>query len=90
MKKTLQQYRFENDNINLFVNECCELIGDDVGTQTKILYEAYHQWCKSSGYFPLGKGNFNKQLAIMLNLDKKRIKGEPCDRWVGISLLNDF
>lgn len=88
MKNAMQRYRLENDNVAKFIEECC-VLGEDESFMTKPLYESYVAWSKDSGYYALGKGNFHKRLEADFALTKKRIKGETCERWIGVSLRLD-
>ena len=82
--KMLDQYRLENDNVLRFVDECCVLDADET-CMTKNLFARYQDWCKESNYKSLGKGNFHKRLEARFKFEKKRVKGETCERWVGIT-----
>ncbi|ARU62306.1 hypothetical protein CBW65_15885 [Tumebacillus avium] len=85
IKRAMQRYRLENDNVAMFVAERC-LLGENETYPTKSMYEAYKKWSSDSGYRALGKGNFFKRLETDFGLSKIRIKGESCERWQGASL----
>ena len=85
VRKMLDQYRLENDNVLRFVDECC-VLEEGKTCLTTDLFTSYQKWCKESGYKPFGKVNFHKRLDERFKFAKTRVKGETCLRWVGITL----
>jgi P4 family phage/plasmid primase-like protien len=83
--KAVAKYRATNDNIMLFVEEYC-VLGENRSCPTKDLYDAYKNWCLESGLHHCGKPTFNKRLAEIYKIERKRIHGESCERWFGIDL----
>ena len=52
--------RKERDTLELFISECCVLEPGTTGS--RILYQAYNQWCRESGIAPLSAPNFRKSM----------------------------
>jgi phage/plasmid-associated DNA primase len=73
------------DNIAPFVDECCEL-EEGLTCETKKLYSIYSDWRKEAGLKPYGRTNFNKRIESAYKIYKKRLKGDTCERWIGITV----
>jgi putative DNA primase/helicase len=61
MEKEINEYRRQNNNVLLFVEEECNVC-PDVTVSKNRLYSLYNQWADSNGYRPLSKVNFGKEL----------------------------
>lgn len=59
-ERALQQYKLEADNVMLFAQEMLE--PSATVTKGSDIFDAYKNFCNSSGLFPLGKGVFYKHL----------------------------
>lgn len=57
MKKEIEEYRKENNNVMTFVDEDCTLETSAIISK-QTLYNAYVEWCKANGYKELGKLKF--------------------------------
>lgn len=83
MRIEIEEYRRQNNNILLFVEEECsihwefEISKDD-------LYRHYQEWCTQNGYKALSKGKFGKELSKQYqgSIDERRTARERI--WVGI------
>lgn len=72
VKEALASYIKEEDNIQLFLDECCELDESKKITIT-VLYRLYDFWCKENGYGkPMTRKKFIEKLANK-GYNKKRI-----------------
>jgi len=59
--REIQQYRRQNNNLIIFVEEECNL--DQYNEISKdVLYRAYSEWCSQNGYYALSKIHFGKDL----------------------------
>lgn len=64
-RAALEAYRKESNSVLMFVEEYNLQPGTDSTadrTALKDLYNAYNWYCRQSGYFPMGKSTFNKQM----------------------------
>ena len=64
-RAALERYRKESNSVLMFIEEYSlepgiGAPGDRVRLQ--LIYEEYTRYCKGSGYYPLNKSNFNKQM----------------------------
>lgn len=59
-----EEYRRENDTIQLFVDECC-IVDTDKKVRAAQLYTAYAKWCKSNGFNTENSTNFGKHLTVL-------------------------
>jgi putative DNA primase/helicase len=55
------KYREEEDQVRLFINECC-IVHKDAKVKASRLYEAYAAWCKAGNLYTLNNTNFGLQL----------------------------
>jgi P4 family phage/plasmid primase-like protien len=85
ISRAVEQYRNGNDKVALFVKECCS-VAESESCLSKVLYDAFKNWCEASGLKPFGKPTFNKNLENKFGVSKKRRKGDSCERWFGIGL----
>ena len=61
IKAEIDEYRRENNNIMVFIDEECKL--DPQASLTKqSLYDAYSKWCKENGYKSVSKKRFGIEL----------------------------
>ncbi|MDD5679932.1 MAG: phage/plasmid primase, P4 family [Candidatus Omnitrophica bacterium] len=86
MQSLIDEYRRDNNNVMVFAEECCSF-DDSTCHETKDdVYRTYAEYCKESGYRPLGKGRFGTEFAKHYNLRKDdRHDGERI--WTGVKLL---
>ena len=61
IQKATGDYRGESDTVHQFVNDCCNRF---IGSKTPMLdlYDAYKDWCSSSGVEPLSNVSLGKEL----------------------------
>lgn len=80
-------YREQNDNIVLFLEECCVAVEkvDEKGhyqkTQSRPMYDKYLEWCKRHRSNPLNIKAFAADLQ-QKGFEKKPIDGREC--WIGL------
>lgn len=87
MQKEISEYRKENNNVILFVEELCSL-GPKFFAVKEILYKGYAIWCDLSGYKALGMIKFGKELAKHYKLSKDDRMTDGIRIWRGIQLTN--
>jgi len=90
MRQEISEYRSENNNVLLFVEEECELHPDHTLSKAD-LYEQYISWCQRNGHRGLSHTKFGKELRKQYRQiqDIRDNKGNKA--WAGIafsSLLN--
>lgn len=56
-----QEYRQESDNVNEFIEECCD-VGAQFQVPVKTLYTAYVRWCEQNTYRPMSKRTMSDYL----------------------------
>jgi len=61
MKNEIEEYKKDNNNIMLFVEDQCEL-GVDFEVSKDDLYKFYSDWCRNNNYLPSAKKKFGKEL----------------------------
>jgi len=87
MQSIKDEYRKENNNVIIFVEERCVLdVQDDVNKDD--LYQTYHDWCFESGYRPLGKITFGRELIRQYSAVNKG-RSSLARTWKGIRLRKD-
>lgn len=85
MQAETDEYKRENNNVVLFVEEKCTLKEEYYNCSISGIYKAYVDWCKENGCFPLAKIKFGKELKRRFNVkSKKGTDGEMT--WLGICL----
>jgi putative DNA primase/helicase len=85
----LAKYRKDSDPVQLFAEECLELI-DGRGMPPAEIYRSYQDWNRQNGFSPMNKVRFGKRLAELLGDDKKHRSGGK-DYWlVRINPNNDY
>lgn len=62
MEGLIREYRRENNNVLVFVDEACGL-DPNAETEKNTLYEAYKRYCQDNGYKSLSKKKFGMELA---------------------------
>lgn len=67
MAKEVAEYRRDNNNVILFVEENCSL-SKDAKIAISILYTTYREWCRTNGYCPLSVIHFTKELRRQYSL----------------------
>lgn len=77
--EALQQYKAESDPVGIFCTECLAKVDTGDGLQPATIYAGYRNWSIKSGYKPVHKGNFGKQLSER-GFIKKRSGGK--DYWL--------
>ena len=81
------EYRKENNNVMIFVEEIC-VIDANSEVRKDDLYQAYHEWCFDSGYKPLRKIAFGKEIQRQYEfVSDTRSSFER--KWEGIRLRKD-
>lgn len=76
-KKYLTEYRENNDTMKMFFDETCSYDEEDINIKISVdeLYETYSSWCSSSGFKPLNKANFLKNvIRLYPKCEKKRLR----------------
>ncbi len=68
-EQALDEYKLESDNVKLFQAEMLE--PSEISTHGQELFKAYAAYCKTSGFFPLGKTNFYKRLDSLTHSGEK-------------------
>ena len=81
------EYRKENNNVIIFVEEICVLDSrDDISKDD--LYQAYNNWCIDSGYRPLSKITFGREL-IRQYASVNKGRCSSARTWKGIRLRKE-
>ncbi len=87
MLNVKDEYRKENNNVIIFVEEMCVLdVHDDVSKDE--LYQAYNNWCLDSGYRPLSKITFGREL-IRQYASVNKGRYSSARTWKGIRLRRE-
>jgi putative DNA primase/helicase len=82
----VEEYRGEQDILGQFLEERVRAVEDPNCYITKTaMFEAYQEWCRSSGHYPLNKNNFGKRLSEDKGWDKKQ-RRENKRVWIKIEL----
>ncbi len=81
VKVATDAYHSENDSLGDFIRDCCKLTGE---TQSKILFDAYSEFCQESGLNPLNGNKFSSQMDM--RFDKYPAKRKQF--YIGISLVD--
>lgn len=83
----IRDYRKQNNNVILFVEDACNLFADFT-VKKEDLYQTYRRWCEANGCHPLSKIHFGKDL-------QKQYPGISEERdadgryWAGIEVIAD-
>jgi putative DNA primase/helicase len=84
LQKEIAEYRVENNNVILFVNEECAL-DLDASIQVGVLYANYVEWCKNNGCHSLQKIRFGKEIKRQFKKEvTKVISTNGVHIWCGI------
>ncbi|MBL7130686.1 MAG: hypothetical protein ISS45_04715 [Candidatus Omnitrophica bacterium] len=87
MRAVKDEYRKENNNVIIFVDEVC-VIDAHAEVKKDELYQAYHDWCFASGYKALRKIAFGRELQRQYEfVTDARSSYER--RWEGIRLRRE-
>jgi len=87
MLNVKDEYRKENNNVIIFVEELCVLDAhDDISKDD--LYQAYNNWCVDSGYRPLSKITFGREL-IRQYASVNKGRCSSARTWKGIRLRKE-
>jgi putative DNA primase/helicase len=87
MLNVKDEYRKENNNVIIFVEEMCVLDAhDDISKDD--LYQAYNNWCLDSGYRPLSKITFGRELIRQYDSVNKG-RCSSARTWKGIRLRRE-
>jgi len=87
MLNVKDEYRKENNNVIIFVAEMCVLDAhDDISKDD--LYQAYNNWCLDSGYRPLSKITFGREL-IRQYASVNKGRSSSARTWKGIRLRKE-
>lgn len=65
VKAASKDYQSEQDRVQMFVHECCELKREgrvSISTFRDELYAPYRRWCDDNGYHPLGKRKLTSEI----------------------------
>jgi putative DNA primase/helicase len=84
VKQATDQYKYEQDQIARFVDECCEL-GNIAEVRAKKLYDAYATWAEKNGEKPDSIKDFGPKIKKQFDHYKDR-KGIV---YTGLKLLED-
>lgn len=87
MNEEINNYRKENNNVMIFVEETCQV--EKIGTiSIEDLYKRYSQWCKDNGYRSLSKIKFGKELVrVIPNIERGR--ASKSRYWQGIEVAQE-
>ena len=89
MKKEIEQYRAENNNVLLFAEEECERDVNAMVTK-KELYQAYSRWCSDNGHKALSQTKFGKEFIRQYRDIKSGYNSTGTARiWEGIKLVSN-
>ena len=85
--KATKEYRQENDSIESFITECCEL-GKLKVCKNSELYGQYLNFCKMSGLDPLSQPKYSPEMNSRPGISSKRSKFGI--EWKGIDLKPEW
>ena len=85
VSKELEEYRKENNNVLVFVDECCDLFEDLLLNEKNKLYLCYSDWCRDNGYKSLSKIKFGKELRRNFPFIKEE-RNDKKRSWIGIKV----
>ncbi|MBL7197758.1 MAG: hypothetical protein ISS47_06630 [Candidatus Omnitrophica bacterium] len=87
MSKAIEEYRADNNNVLLFVEDDCVRDPSESVTK-KDLYQGYCRWCSENGHKSLSQNKFGKELAKQYkDISSERDRGGHRS-WFGIRLEN--
>ena len=85
--KATNEYRQENDSVESFISECCEL-GKLKVCKNSELYGQYLNFCKMSGLDPLSQPKYSPEMNSKPGISSKRSKFGM--EWKGIDLKPEW
>jgi putative DNA primase/helicase len=91
VRATTQEYRLLMSELKPFIEDKCK-IGPHEWESTKVLYDAYNDWCENRRLVPLDSRQFVQRLEEYgCSPKKRRVEGlkEAQRGWLGISLRFD-
>ena len=68
--KALDRYKQDSDNTAQFLDDCGYEDSPDAWTDLKTLHREYTEYCRDSGYKPLGRNKFSQRLERNKHLSK--------------------
>ncbi len=82
IKVTTEEYKKEEDVVELFINECC-VMKKDASVTGGQLFTRYKEWCETFGFENIGVVNFGKRM-------KKKFKHRSGSRvtYYGLKILD--
>ena len=80
------EYRSDMDLIGGFIDECC-VQESNVQVSSKILYQAYSNWCENSGEFQLKQNWFGRKLREK-GFENKVLGSKRARYWLGLDLMD--
>jgi putative DNA primase/helicase len=83
MEGVIKEYRRENNNVLVFVDEECQLEATS-GIEKDVLYAGYKNFCLDNGYRALSKKRFGMELAKQYKLDSNSRDHKGQRVWQGI------
>ncbi len=81
-----KEYKYENNNVLLFVSENCE-IGSEFNCSRGEFYYRYKEFCEDNGLRALSQIKFNKEVEYNFPVVKKRYSNSRC--WQGLRLKEE-
>lgn len=81
-KEALDDYRIEANPAREFLLEACEDSDRQGEIDASALYRAYHKWCESNGYRPLGNRQFGKEVRRVFRWVERVRSSEIRRPWV--------
>lgn len=84
----LNDYAFQQTNIDVFVNEWCEL-KEDNRVHSKVLYDAYKEFCSENAIQPISQAMFSQKINSISEVESSRFRingSNPMRGFLGIAL----
>jgi putative DNA primase/helicase len=88
VQNEIEEYKKDNNNVLLFVEDMCQLKSKDTITKG-YLYIAYSDWCIKNGYRPIGKKRFGNALTRHFNSVGEDKTNEGWI-WTGLALNDNY
>ena len=70
MRRTLMEYRYENNPVLGFVSDCCRVApvyeGESMEVSQIALYDKYREFCGKCGFGPMNLNHFTRELKIVV------------------------
>jgi len=64
VKDSTKEYRLEQDHVNDFIADNCEISENSKVIKSELL-ERYHKWCQENKEYPMKRNSFYKKIEIM-------------------------